>query len=134
LFEKRGRELGHELEDWFKAEHELLGSSAAELTEKNDAYEIGITLPGFEDKDVEVTATSNEIIVHAASKKEKKTQKDNVLWAEFGSNDVYRRFEAPVAINVDQVTAKLDKGMLRITAPKTAKPKETKAVAASLPR
>ena len=130
LFEKRGRELGHELEDWFKAEHELLGSSAAELTEKNDAYEIGIALPGFEDKDVEVTATSNEVIVHAASEREKKTQKDNVLWAEFGSNDVYRRFEVPMAINVDQVTAKLDNGMLRITAPKTAKPKETKAVAA----
>ena len=25
LFEKRGRELGHELEDWLKAEQELLG-------------------------------------------------------------------------------------------------------------
>jgi hypothetical protein len=25
LFEKRGREVGHELEDWLNAEHELLG-------------------------------------------------------------------------------------------------------------
>jgi hypothetical protein len=24
-FEKRGRELGHDLEDWLRAEHELLG-------------------------------------------------------------------------------------------------------------
>ena len=130
LFEKRGREVGHELDDWFKAEHELLGSSSAELTEKNGSYEIGITLSGFEAKDVEVTATPNEVIVHAATKKEKTTQKDNVLWTEFGSNDVYRRFEVPLAINVDQVTAKLDNGVLQITAPKTAKPKETKAVAA----
>jgi HSP20 family protein len=130
LFEKRGRELGHELDDWFQAEHELFGWPAAELAEKNGGYEIGITLPGFETKDVEVTVSPNEIFVHAATEKEKKTQKENVLWTEFGSNDVYRRFEVPIAINVDQVTAKLDNGILQINAPKIAKPKETKAVAA----
>ncbi|MGH9648096.1 MAG: Hsp20 family protein, partial [Bryobacteraceae bacterium] len=108
LFENRGRELGHELEDWFKAEHDLFGWPAAELTEKDSAYELEITLPAFEAKDVDVTAAPNEVIVHAATEKEKRTQKDNVLWTEFGSNDVYRRFEVPNAIQVDQVTAKLD--------------------------
>lgn len=130
LFEKRGRELGHELEDWVKAEHELLGWPAAELAEKNGAYELEITLPGFEAKEVEVTASPSEVIIHAASEREKKTQKENVLWTEFGSSDVYRRFEVPNAINVDQVTAKLDNGILKVSAPKVAKPKETKAVAA----
>ncbi len=130
LFEKRGRDLGHELEDWFNAEHELFGWPAAELTEKNGAYELEMTLPGFDAKDVEVTATPNEVIVHAATEKEKKTQKDKVLWTEFGSNDVYRRFDVPNAINVDQVTAKLDNGILRVNAPKIAKPKEVKLAAA----
>ena len=67
-----------------------------------------VTLPGFEAKDVEVTATANEVIVHAAAKEEKKTQKGNVLWTKFGSNDVYRRFEVPNPINVDRVTATPD--------------------------
>ena len=130
LFEKRGRDLGHELEDWFNAEQELFGWPAAELTEKDGAYELEMTLPGFEAKDVEVTATPNEVIVHAATEKEKKTQKDKVLWTESGSNDVYRRFDVPNAINVDQVTAKLDNGILRVNAPKIAKPKEVKFAAA----
>ncbi len=130
LFEKRGRELGREWEDWFKAEHELFGSPAAELAEKDTAYELEIALPGFEAKDVEVTATPNEVIVHAATEKEKQTQKDNVLWTEFGSNDVYRRFDVPNAVNVDQVTAKLDNGILRVNAPKVAKPKEAKVASA----
>jgi HSP20 family protein len=129
LFEKRGRELGHELEDWLEAERELLGTSTAELTEKNGAYEIGIALPGFEAKDIEVTTTPNEVIVHAATKEEEKTQKDDRLWSQLRSNEFYRRFEVPVAINVDQVTAKLAAGMLHITVPKTPKPKETKAAA-----
>ena len=130
LFEKRGRELGRDLEDWFKAEHELLGSGAAELTEENDAYKLGMTLPGFEAKDVAVTAAPNEVIVHAATENEKKTQKGNVLSTESGSKEVYRRFRVPNAINVDQVTAKLDNGILQINAPKFAQAKETKAVAA----
>jgi HSP20 family molecular chaperone IbpA len=130
LFEKRGRELGRELEDWFKAEGELLGSVEAELTEENGAYKLAITLPGFEAKDVEVTATPNEVIVHAATENEKRTQKGKVLRAESGSHEVYRRFEVPSAINVDQATAKLEYGTLQINAPKIAKAKETKAVAA----
>ena len=130
LFEKRGRELGHDLEDWFKAEQELFGWPEAEFAEKESAYELEIPLPGFEAKDVDVTATPNEVIVHAATEKEKKTQKDDVLWTEFGSDEVYRRFDVPNAVNVEQVTAKLDNGRLRINAPKVANSKEAQLAVA----
>jgi HSP20 family protein len=130
LFEKRGRELGHDLEDWFKAESEAFGWPAAELTEKEGAYEIQIALPGIDGKDVEVTATPTEVIVHAAAQEEKKTQKGKVLWTEFGSRDFYRRFEVPNPINADKVTATLENGVLRITAPETAKVKKIKTAAA----
>lgn len=122
LFEKRGRDLGHELEDWLKAEHEL-GSPAAELSEKDGAYKIEVALPGFDAKEIEVTATPSEIVVHAATKQEKSSEKDNVLWTEFGSNDVYRRFELPNPINADKVTANIENGLLRVSAPEIAKPK-----------
>jgi HSP20 family protein len=130
LFEKRGRELGHELEDWLKAEHELLGWPAAELSEKDGAYEMQIALPGFEAKEVEVTATPLEIVVHAATKQEVKGEKENVVWTEFGSNDVYRRFELPNPIEIGKVTANLENGLLRINAHEIAKPKEAAAKAA----
>jgi HSP20 family molecular chaperone IbpA len=130
LFEKRGGELGHDLEDWLKAEHELLGWPSAELTEKDGVYQMEIALPGFAAKDVEITATPGEVIVHAATKEEKKTEKENVLWTEFGSNDVYRRFEVPTPINVEQVAANLDNGLLRITAPEAQEPKQIQVKAA----
>ena len=87
-------------------------------------------LPGFDVNDVEVTATPNEVIVHAATEKESKAEQDNVLWTEFGSNDFYRRFDVPNAVNVDQVTAKLDNGILKVNAPKIGKPKEVKIATA----
>jgi len=130
LFEERGCEVGHELEDWLNAEHELLGWPTGELAEKDGTYEMRISLPGFEAKEVEVTAAPNEIVVHATTKEEKKEEKANVLWTEFGSNEVYRRFDVPNSINVDKVTANFENGLLRITAPEITKPKQIAAQAA----
>lgn len=121
LFEKRGRGLGHELEDWLEAEHELLGWRAAELSEKDGAYKMESALPGFDAKDVEVTATPAEVVVHAAMTEQKKGEKGEVIWTEFGSNDVYRRFELPHLIEVGRVTANLENGLLRVNAPEVEK-------------
>jgi HSP20 family protein len=130
LFEKRGCELGHDIEDWLKAERELMGWPAAELAEKDGVYQMQITLSGFDTKDIEVTATPSEVLVHAATKEEKKEQKGDVLWTEFGSNDVCRRFGVPNPIDVDKVTADLENGVLRINAPQVTKPKQVAAQAA----
>lgn len=126
FFDKRGRELGHDLADWIQAEHEILGWPAAELAEKNSEYKLEMTLPGFSASEVEVSATPTEIAVHAAIKPEKKAPEDHVLWTEFGPNDVYRRFRLPQPIDVDKTSATLDQGLLKIIAtkmaPVTAKP------------
>jgi HSP20 family molecular chaperone IbpA len=93
LFERRGREFGYALDDWLKAEREILGQwSAAELKEKEGKYELEMTLPGFDPKEIQVTATPQEIIVHAETKHEKKAEEGKVVWSEFGSNSVYRGF------------------------------------------
>lgn len=121
LFENRGCEIGRGLEDWLKAEREILGSPAAELAEKDGAYELQIALPGFDVKDIQVTATPTEIIVRASSSQEKKSEKENVLWTEFTSNDVYRQLPIPNSIDADKTTATLEKGLLHITAPKAVR-------------
>jgi HSP20 family molecular chaperone IbpA len=129
LFENRGCELGHDEEDWLKAEHELLGWPVAGLSERYGVYEMQVALPGFEAKEVEVTATPSEVFVQASAKKEKSSNKDDVVWREFGSTDIYRRFEVPNPIDVDKVTANLENGLLRISAPEIAKPKQAAAKA-----
>lgn len=132
LFENRGRKSGFDLEDWLKAEHEVFASPAAELADKGNAYDLQLALPGFDPKEVEVTATPDELIIHAAASEEKKSDKGNVLWSEFSSNEVYRRIPAPTALNPDGITATLEKGVLRITAQKAAETKpKTVAVKAA---
>jgi HSP20 family molecular chaperone IbpA len=131
LFQAGGCICGHDLDDWLKAEHEILGWPAAELKENADAYEAQITLPGYDAKDVEVIATPSEIVVRVASEHEKGGEDGAVLWTEFGSNQVYRRIGTPSPIDTGKVTAKLEKGVLRITAAKAAAPAKPLALAAA---
>ncbi len=131
LFESRGRQFGHALEDWLKAEHEVAGWPAAELKEIDSKFNLSVTLPGYEAKDVQVTATPTEIIVHANVEPPKEGPAVKRVWTEFQPNEVCRRFELPEDIDVNQTSASLDKGMLHVTAaklPKTAaKPIEVHA-------
>jgi HSP20 family molecular chaperone IbpA len=131
LFERRGCGLGRDIEDWLKAEREVLGWPAVEMAENDKEYEFQMTLAGFDAKEVEVTALPSEIIVHAQTKSEKKTEESNVTSTEFGSSDVYRRFELPQPINVDRTKARLDKGVLQITAAKAEAKERTVATAAA---
>ncbi len=125
LFENRGRKLGHDLEDWIRAEHEVMGWPAAELEENDNEYKLEMTLPGFEANQVEVTAAPDEIVVHAAIKPEKKPGNARIVWSEFGPNDVCRRFRMPQPIDVSRTKATLDQGLLKIIAAKAPQAQRT---------
>jgi HSP20 family molecular chaperone IbpA len=100
LFAQRGGTGGGALDDWVTAERAILGWSPAELKEQSDAYDVDMTLPGFAAKEVEVTATDHEVIIHAEHASEQSEKKDGVVWTEFGSSAVYRRFSLPTPVRV----------------------------------
>lgn len=127
LFERRGATPGHDMDDWLQAEREILGWPAAELADKDGNYELDLTLPGFDPKDIEVTVTPDELIVHANSEEKKESKRGDILLSEFGANDVYRRFRVPSPIRVDEVAATIDKGILHVKAPH-AEPSKAKTV------
>jgi HSP20 family molecular chaperone IbpA len=118
LFSNRGARPGGDLDDWIAAERELMGWSTAELTDRQDEFEVDVTLPGFKPDDIELTATPREIIVHAERMDERGGASDRVIWSEFGSNEIYRRFALPADVKADRVTAELKNGVLRVHAPK----------------
>lgn len=119
LFEQRGREFGHELDDWLAAEREILGWPKAEMKESETAYEVEVTLPGFDPADLEVTATPNEIVLHAVHHEEEKREEGTSRWFEMSNSDVFRRVDFPRSIDARGVTASFDDGVLHLWAPKT---------------
>lgn len=120
LFRSRGFQGGHELDDWLQAERELLGAPPAELVNREKAIELRIALPGFEAKDVEVTALPEEIIVHAALSHEEAKTEEGVEWSELQKKEVYRRIALPDMILLDTAQSELKLGILTVKADKAA--------------
>jgi HSP20 family molecular chaperone IbpA len=130
IFETRGREPGHELEDWLTAEREELGGQPFKIAESDEEYEFQVTLAGFQAKQLRVIASPSEIIVHTQVESAEKPQEPNGMWTESGSNVFYRRIELRQPINVNKTTAVLDKETLRILAAKAVVEKRSSVAAA----
>lgn len=111
---------GHALDDWIRAEHEIMGWPAAELAEMDGVFKLEMALPGFDAKQIQIAATPHEIAVHAATKPNHNAEGEHVLWSEFGANDVYRRFLLPLSIDLVNTKATIANGLLKITAAKIA--------------
>lgn len=128
LSKGRGFSEGHDLDDWLAAEREICWPSA-ELVEEEDFFELKVALAGFDAEDISVTATPDELIIKAARKarEEQASDKENVKirWSELRTDDVYRRIELPISIDVDNVTAKFRSGLLEIEAPKAGLEEQT---------
>jgi|ERR1700722_19888686 HSP20 family molecular chaperone IbpA len=69
IFESRGRSPAHELEDWFRAESELLHPVPLNVTESNDEYTVRAEVPGFGGKDIEVIVEPLYLAIQANAKR-----------------------------------------------------------------
>lgn len=124
LFKSRGGEDGRDLDDWLQAERELIGPFESEIDEDGSGYRVRIAAPGFDAKQVKVTATPNELIVNAAASSSGEAAEGETSRREFSTSQIFRKFELPKAVDVGRVTACLDSGTLKIDAVKATPSKQ----------
>jgi len=119
LFNQRGSGLGADLDDWLRAEREVLWSPQSELVEDEKEIRIQIAVPGLEPSQVHVTVLPESIIVKGESTHKHDGGDGSVHFCEFSEKTLFRRFQLDHAIDVDRVSSSMDKGILRIVAPKS---------------
>ncbi len=126
LFEKRGQAEGKDMDDWLAAERELLWSPPAELTETESEFHLRVAVPGFEEKEIEVTATPETVIVKAEASTQTESEKADTLFSEFAARTLLRRIDLPAPIDLDHTNATLGKGLLKVVARKAVRPEAEK--------
>jgi HSP20 family protein len=104
LFLRRGDSPGSDVDDWLEAERQLMWLPDTELSEREKEFQVRIQVQGLEPKDIHIIAMPNSILLHA----EPKSRESKLL----------QRLDFPAPVNPDRVTAKLDKGILQVVAPK----------------
>ena len=106
----------------------MVWSPASELVEDEKEFQARIALPGFDAKDIEVSALPDALVIRADATHNHEGENGNVRFCEFSEKQLFRRIDLPSSVDVDKVTASLDKGILQVTAPKAATKQMTAAV------
>ena len=125
IFEGNGRRFGHDLEDWFKAEMDMLHPVHVIITEAEDSLEVKAEVPGFSEKEIEVSVEPRRLTI--AGKRETETRKqgkkNKTVYSEFCSDQILRTVDLPASVDAEKTTATLKNGVLQLTMPKAAKAK-----------
>lgn len=120
LFQNREGGSRSDLDDWLQAERDVVWLPASELVEDEKELRARIALPGFDAKDIQVSAMPDALIIQADATHTHEQTNAKVRFCEFSEKQLFRRLDLPAAIDVDKVKASLDKGILKVTAPKAA--------------
>jgi HSP20 family protein len=121
IFESNGRAFGRDLEDWFRAEKELLHPVPVNVTESDESFEVKAEVPGFNEKEIEVGVEARRLTITGKRETEKEEKKGKTICAESSSDRLLRMVELPAEIETEKVTATLKNGVLELTLPKVAK-------------
>jgi HSP20 family protein len=119
LFEGRGRADGHDLDDWFKAEMELLKPVPLEITEKDNVVRIRAEVPGFKENELEVNFDGGILTIKGEHREEAEKKEEKTYHSERRARQIFRQVTLPVNVIADKMTASLKDGVLELSAPKT---------------
>ena len=119
LFQRRGGDYGNDIDDWLRAERELFDVPSMELTENDGEFQLQLELPGFDAKDIHLTTLPDSFIIEAENTHQHRASQGTVRCCEFGVRRVFRQIPLPESVDVDRVSATLDRGILEVHAPKS---------------
>jgi len=102
----------------------LPGGGALWLSETKDRITVKMELPGLEAADVEVNLAGDLLTIRGEKKREQEEKDEHHYQLERYCGSFQRTFRLPVEVEEGKVDAAFDKGVLRITLPKTARAKK----------
>jgi HSP20 family protein len=118
FFEERGSQIGYELEDWFRAEEELLRPVPFELKEDEKQLTVWAETPGFKADEIKISAEPQRLLIEGKTEERKEEKSENTVFSERRSNQFYRALALAAEIDPAQATASLKDGILEIQLPK----------------
>lgn len=89
-----------------------------DVRETGKAFVIEAELPGVDDKDVSVTFTNGVLSVRGEKKSEHEQKDQNYYVSERSYGRFERAIRLPDSVDASKIEARIDKGVLRITAAK----------------
>jgi HSP20 family protein len=133
IFDNNGRWFGHELEDWFRAESELLHPVHLEITETDDNLAVRAEVPGFTTNELTIDVEPRRLTITGKHEAQEESKKGKTVYSERCAKQIMRVVNLPAEVDSSKVNATLKDGILNIEMPKAdhAKTVRVEAKAAS---
>lgn len=120
IFDNNGRWLGHELEDWFRAEAELLHPVHLEITETDENLAVRAEVPGFTNKELTINVEPRRLTITGKHEAQEESKKGKTVYSEHCAKEIMRVISLPAEIDSSKVNATLKDGVLNVEMPKAA--------------
>ncbi|CAG0950116.1 MAG: Hsp20/alpha crystallin family protein [Bacteroidetes bacterium] len=106
---------------------------AVNISETDKSFNLEVSAPGFKKDDFKVSVEENVLSVSGEYKSENEEKNKNYTRKEFRSGSFKRQFTLPDTINLDEINATYNDGILKVELPKVdaAKLKPIKEVRVS---
>jgi HSP20 family protein len=117
LFKGNGQSAGHELDDWLRAESELLHPVRLEIAESDGDLTVRAEVPGFVAKDLEIKVEPHRLSI-AGRREFKEGKNSRKLHSEWCADQILRVVDLPMDVDTTKVDAVLKDGVLTVELPK----------------
>jgi HSP20 family protein len=120
LFDSLDREFLPMLRPWLRTDDdEAFRMPLVNINEADKEYIVTMELPGVQKKDLDVSIDGDQLVV-TAERSEKVESEEGLLRREIRSEKFRRSFTLSQVIDRDNIKAKLENGVLKVTLPKKA--------------
>ena len=101
-------------------------SPKVNIAETDKGLEVTADLPGIDQKDIEISLSDDVLTLKAEHKaeKEENDEKKHYHLVERSFGKFVRSFELPFEADTDKIEASFDKGVLKISEPRSAAPEK----------
>ena len=125
LFEARGQEHGHDREDWFRAESELLCPASVSMSESEDRISVRANVAGFDQTELEVSIEPSRISILGEKKKTSGTKaKDGTIEQTSANPDqILEVVDLATEVMPECAVVELQGGVLKFELPTAAQNK-----------
>jgi HSP20 family molecular chaperone IbpA len=121
IFEARGGAPGREMEDWLRAESELLHPFPIKLTEWRGRYIIRGEIPGFRNEDLRIAVEPRRLAILAERRTRQPEESARTVSSEWCGDRIVRAIELPSDIDTSRVTRSVKDGILTLELPEGAR-------------
>lgn len=90
------------------------GLAATDICETDKDIEVCVDLPGFEEKDIDVSLANQTLTIKAESSEDKDEDRQGVIYSERRRGAVHRTIALPDDVDLEKCEASFDRGVLTV--------------------